>query len=157
METGTGDVPVTIFGGTPIGTITNWKRTIKVTAKANGAVTQHCPVSLYLDQWGDYRCISDNIPNGQTLTGNDEWVDFRKWGIAQTTVADGEFVEIIVQGRTNVVDTTTNLERKDFVNKITSGGSCHGDSSTARALSSLGIVEKEAKTSDGTPGVIIIF
>tara|TARA_Y100000593_G_scaffold40888_1_gene78651 strand:+ start:10994 stop:13129 length:2136 start_codon:yes stop_codon:yes gene_type:complete len=157
MESGTGDVPITIFGGTPIGTITDWKRTIKVTAKANGAITQYCPVSLYLDQWGDYRCISDNIPNGQTLTGNDEWVDFRKWGVAQTTVADGEFVEIIVQGRTNVVDTITNLERKDFVNKIAADGSCHGDSSTARALSSLGIVEKEAKTSDGTPGVIIIF
>ena len=157
MESGTGDVPITIFGGTPIGTITNWKRTIKVTAKANGAVTQYCPVSLYLDQWGDYRCISDNIPNGQTAATNDEWVDFRKWGVAQTTVADGEFVEIIVQGRTNVVDTITHLERKDFVNKIAADGSCRGDSSTARALSTLGIVEKEAKTSDGTPGVIIIF
>ena len=151
------DVPITIFGGTPIGTITDWKRTIKVTAKANGTVTQYCPVSLYLDQYGEYRCISDDIPNENTDTSNGIWVDFRKWGVAQTTVADGEFVEIIVQGRTNVVDAMTNIDRKDFVNRIEASGNCRGDSGTGRALSSLGIVEKEAKTSDGTPGVIIIF
>ena len=160
MESGTGDVPITIFGGTPIGTITDWKRTIKITAKANGAITQYCPVSLYLDQYGDYRCISDDIPNNLSNDYNGVWVDFRKWGVAQTTVADGEFVEIIVQGRTNVVNSKAGANREDFVLKISSSGGVTGGApgvSAGYALSSLGIVEKEAQTSDGKPGVIIIF
>tara|TARA_R100000995_G_scaffold61709_1_gene31516 strand:- start:5159 stop:7438 length:2280 start_codon:yes stop_codon:yes gene_type:complete len=154
------DIPITIFGGTPIGTITDWKRTIKVTAKANGAITQYCPVSLYLDQYGNYKCISDNIPNTSTNTANGIWCDFRKWGIAQETVADGENVEIIVQGRTNVVNSLSGADREEFVLKISSAGGvtsgAHG-STAGFALSSLGIVEKEARTSDGKPGVIIIF
>ena len=159
METGVPgeEFPFTIFGGTPIGTITNWKRTIKVTAKANGAITQYCPVSLYLDQWGDYRCISDDIPNEVTDGDNGIWVDFRKWGVAQTTVADGEFVEIIVQGRTNVVDAKNNANRTDAITKISSAGQVSATASTTAKLSCLGIVEKEAKTSEGTPGIIIIF
>ena len=88
LADGPGDVPITIFQGTPIGTITDWKRTIKVTAKANGAITQYCPVSLYLDQYGNYKCISDNIPNLATDTDNGTWCDFRKWGVSQETVAD---------------------------------------------------------------------
>ena len=148
------DIPITIFGGTPIGTITNWKRTIKVTAKAYGVVTQYCPVSLYLDQYGEYLCTSDDIPSEDSTSSNAIWVDFRKWGVAQTTVADGEFVEIIVQGRTNVVDSKTSLERGEFVNQIEDDGKIKGDSSVTRALTSLGIVEKEA---DGGKGVIIIF
>ena len=157
MESGTGDVPITIFGGTPIGTITDWKRTIKVTAKANGAITQYCPVSLYLDQYGEYKCISDDIPNEDTSASNAIWVDFRKWGIAQETVADGENVEIIVQGRTNVVDSKDSGNRGEFVRKITSAGVVSTNDSTSHALSCIGIVEKESKTSDGTPGTIIIF
>ena len=160
MESGTGDVLITIFGGTPIGTITDWKRTIKVTAKANGAVTQYCPVSLYLDQYGEYKCISDDIPVTTTNSSNGMWVDFRKWGVAQTTVADGEFVEIIVQGRTNVVNSKAGANREDFILKISSAGGVTGGvpgATAAYALSSLGIVEKEAQTSDGKPGVIIIF
>ncbi len=160
METGTVDVPITIFGGTPIGTITDWKRTIKVTAKANGAITQYCPVSLYLDQYGEYECISDDIPNDVTDTTNAIWVDFRKWGIAQETVADGEFVEVIVQGRTNVVDAVDGANREDFILKISSSGGVTGGAAgatAAYALSSLGIVEKESQVSDGAPGVIIIF
>jgi hypothetical protein len=156
-NTGLNDVPITIFGGTPIGTITDWKRTIKVTAKANGAITQYCPVSLYLDQYGDYKCVSDDIPNTATDAANGIWVDFRKWGIAQTTVADGEFVEIIVQGRTNVVDAKDSADRGEFVLQVTSAGVVTSNSGGIYALSSLGIVEKEAKTSDGTPGTIIIF
>lgn len=151
------DIPITIFGGTPIGTITNWKRTIKVTAKANGAITQYCPVSLYLDQYGNYKCISDSIPNASDGGVNAIWCDFRKWGIAQTTVADGENVEVIVQGRTNVVDAKDSANRTEFVSKITSGGTVFSYSSTSNALSSLGIVEKESQISDGEPGVIIIF
>ena len=142
---------------TPIGTITNWKRTIKVTAKANGAVTQYCPVSLYLDQYGDYKCVSDDIPNENVTSDNAIWCDFRKWGIAQETVANGENVEIIVQGRTNVVDTKDNAIKGEFVSKITSDGTVFSNSSTSNALSSLGIVEKESQVSDGAPGVIIIF
>ena len=160
MESGTGDVPISIFGGTPIGTITDWKRTIKVTAKANGAITQYCPVSLYLDQYGEYKCISDDIPNSITDTSNAIWVDFRKWGIAQTTVADGENVEIIVQGRTNVVNSLSGANKEDFVLKISSSGGVTGGAAGATAgyaLSSLGIVEKEAQVADGTPGTIIIF
>ncbi len=157
LETGTGDVPITIFQGTPIGTITDWKRTIKVTAKANGAITQYCPVSLYLDQYGNYKCISDDIPNTATDFNNGIWCDFRKWGVAQETVADGENVEIIVQGRTNVVDTKDSGDRGEFVRKIHNTGVVTTNDNTGYALSSLGIVEKESKTSDGAPGVIIIF
>ena len=156
-NTGLNDVPITIFGGTPIGTITNWKRTIKVTAKANGAVTQYCPVSLYLDQYGDYKCVSDDIPNENVTSDNAIWCDFRKWGIAQETVANGENVEIIVQGRTNVVDTKDNAIKGEFVSKITSDGTVFSNSPTSNALSTFGIVEKESQVSDGTPGVIIIF
>ena len=151
------DVPITIFQGTPIGNITDWKRTIKVTAKANGAITQYCPVSLYLDQYGNYKCISDDIPNTGTDFSNGIWCDFRKWGIAQETVADGENVEIIVQGRTNVVDTKDSGDRGEFVRKIHNTGVVTTNDGTGYALSSLGIVEKESKTSEGTPGVIIIF
>lgn len=157
MEDGTGDVPITIFQGTPIGTITDWKRTIKVTAKANGAITQYCPVSLYLDQYGNYKCISDNIPIEDTDTSNGIWVDFRKWGIAQETVADGENVEIIVQGRTKVNNVKDSCNRQDYVKRITSNGTVVGTSSNGYQLSMLGIVEKESKTSDGEPGTIIIF
>jgi hypothetical protein len=151
------DIPITIFGGTPIGTITDWKRTIKVTAKANGAITQYCPVSLYLDANGNYKCISDDIPIAKTEFDNGIWVDFRKWGIAQETVADGENVEIIVQGRTNVVDTKSSSDRGEFVRKIASNGTSTSNDNTGHALSCIGIVEKEARTSDGTPGTIIIF
>ena len=158
METTTGDIPITIFGGTPIGTITDWKRTIKITAKANGAITQYRPVSLYLDQYGNYKCISDDIPNSNTDNANGIWVDFRKWGIAQETVADGENVEIIVQGRTNVEDVdSTSPARGGYVLKITATGAVTATPSSGYQLSMLGIVEKVAKTSDGTPGVIIIF
>ncbi len=160
LKTGNGDIPITIFQGTPIGTITDWKRTIKVTAKANGAITQYCPVSLYLDANGNYKCISDDIPNTATDTSNGIWCDFRKWGVAQETVADGENVEIIVQGRTNVVNSLSGANREEFVLKISSSGGvtsgAHG-STAGFALSSLGIVEKEARTSNGTPGTIIIF
>ena len=157
MENGTGDVPITIFQGTPIGTITDWKRTIKVTAKANGAITQYCPVSLYLDQYGEYKCISDTIPNKTTEFDNGRWVDFRKWGVAQETVADGENVEIIVQGRTNVVDAKSSSDKGEFVRRISSDGISTSNDNTGHALSCIGIVEKESKTSQGTPGVIIIF
>ena len=157
LETGTGDVPITIFQGTPIGTITDWKRTIKVTAKANGAITQYCPVSLYLNANGNYKCISDNIPNTNTDTANGIWCDFRKWGIAQETVADGENVEIIVQGRTNVVNSLSGANREEYVIKISSSGVVTATDSGGYQLSMLGIVEKEARTSDGTPGTIIIF
>jgi len=159
METGGGgdEVPITIFSGTPIGTITDWKRTIKVTAKASGAITQYCPVSLYLDQYGNYKCISDDIPNTNTDTANGIWCDFRKWGIAQETVADGENVEIIVQGRTNVVNSLSGANREEYVIKISSSGVVTATNSGGYQLSMLGIVEKEARTSDGTPGTIIIF
>ena len=157
MESGTGDVPITIFGGTPIGTITDWKRTIKVTAKANGAITQYCPVSLYLDANGNYKCISDDIPNTNTSFDNGIWCDFRKWGVAQETVADGENVEIIVQGRTNVVDARDNVDRGEFVRRISSDGTVSGIDGIGYALSSLGIVEKESRINDGAYGVIIIF
>ena len=157
MESTTGDVPITIFQGTPIGTITNWKRTIKVTAKANGAVTQYRPVSLYLDQYGDYKCISDDIPNTVTDANNGIWVDFRKWGIAQETVADGENVEIIVQGRTNISDSYAAADRGEYIMKITATGVVTATDSGGYQLSMLGIVEKKARLSDGAPGVIIIF
>jgi len=159
METGGGgdEVPITIFGGTPIGTITDWKRTIKVTAKANGAITQYCPVSLYLDANGNYKCISDDIPNTNTDSSNGIWCDFRKWGIAQEAVADGENVEIIVQGRTNVVNSLAGANREEYVIKISSSGVVTATDSGGYQLSMLGIVEKEARTSDGQPGTIIIF
>ena len=154
------DIPITIFNGTPIGTINNFKRTIKVTAKANGAITQYGPVSLSLDQYGEYLCTSDDIPSSLSSTANGIWVDFRKWGIAQTTVADGEDVEIIVQGRTNVVNALSGADREDFVLKISSSGGVTGGAVGAAAgyaLSALGIVEKESQVSDGTPGTIIIY
>lgn len=155
---GAGDeVLITIFQGTPIGTITDWKRTIKVTAKAKGIVPQYRPVSLYLDENGNYRCALDNIPNTPSDFNNGIWCDFRKWGISQEAVADGEDVEIIVQGRTNVVDTKDSGDRGEFVRKIHSSGVVTTNDGTGYALSSLGIVEKESKTSDGEPGVIIIF
>jgi len=158
LKTGTGDVPISIFNGTPIGTITDWKRTIKVTAKANGAITQYRPVSLYLDQYGNYKCISDDIPNVSTDSNNGVWCDFRKWGVAQETVDDGENVEIIVQGRTNVEDVeSTSPARGGYVLKITATGAVTATSSSGYQLSSLGVVEKVAKLSDGTPGTIIIF
>jgi hypothetical protein len=159
METGIPgeEFAITIFGGTPIGTITDWKRTIKVTAKANGAITQYCPVSLYLDQYGNYKCISDDIPNQDTNASNGIWVDFRKWGIAQETVADGENVEIIVQGRTKVVDAKDYADRGEYVTRINSFGTVTGTGSNGYQLSMLGIVEKESQVSDGEPGVIIIF
>jgi hypothetical protein len=151
------DLPISIFGGTPIGTITDWKRTIKVTAKANGAITQYCPVSLYLDQYGNYKCISDDIPNEDTDVNNGTWCDFRKWGISQETVADGENVEIIVQGRTKVNNVKDSCNRQDYVKRIASNGTVVGTSTNGYQLSMLGIVEKESKTSEGEPGVIIIF
>jgi len=158
LADGPGDVPITIFQGTPIGTITDWKRTIKVTAKANGAITQYCPVSLYLDQYGNYKCISDDIPNVNTNIANGIWCDFRKWGIAQETVADGENVEIIVQGRTNVVNSISYANREEYVIKISHGGSVTATDSSGYQLSMLGIVEKESiKFGDRPPGVIIIF
>lgn len=151
------DVPITIFQGTPIGTITDWKRTIKVTANANGAITQYCPVSLYLDQYGNYKCISDGIPITNTSFDNGVWCNFRKWGVAQETVADGENVEIIVQGRTNVVDAKSSSDRGELVIKIASDGTSTSNDNTGHALSCIGIVEKESRTSDGEPGTIIIF
>ncbi len=155
---GAGDeVSITIFQGTPIGTITDWKRTIKVTAKAQGIVPQYRPVSLYLDENGNYRCALDNIPNQTTEFDNGRWVDFRKWGVAQETVADGENVEIIVQGRTNVVDAKSSSDRGELVRRIASDGTSTSNDNTGHALSCIGIVEKEARTSDGEPGVIIIF
>lgn len=155
---GAGDeVPITIFQGTPIGTITDWKRTIKVTAKARGTVPQYRPVSLYLDENGNYRCTVDGIPRTSTDSNNGVWCDFRKWGIAQEAAVDGENVEIIVQGRTRVKDTSTNANRGEFVTKISSSGDVTSGDALGLALSSLGIIEKESKLSDGEPGVIIIF
>ena len=152
------DVPITIFQGTPIGTITDWKRTIKVTAKANGTIYDFCPVSLYLDANGNYRCIPDNIPNLATDTDNGTWCDFRKWGIAQNNANDGEDVEVIVQGRTRVRNTITAANKGDFVRKISIGGNVSGNTLSSIALSSLGIVEKESvEVSDRPAGVIIIF
>ena len=112
---------------------------------------------MYLDANGNYKCISDDIPIAKTEFDNGIWVDFRKWGIAQETVADGENVEIIVQGRTNVVDTKSSSDRGEFVRKIASNGTSTSNDNTGHALSCIGIVEKEARTSDGTPGTIIIF
>ena len=151
------DIPITIFGGTPIGTITDWKRTIKVTAKANGAVNDFCPVSLYLDQYGNYKCISDTIPTTNTSFDNGVWCDFRKWGVAQNNASDGEDVEIIVQGRTRVRNSIASVNKGEFVRKISSDGTVVGIDGTGYALSSLGIVEKESKISDGAYGTIIIF
>ena len=155
---GAGDeVPITIFKGTPIGTITDWKRTIKVTAKARGTVPQYRPVSLYLDENGNYRCAVDGIPRTSTDDNNGVWCDFRKWGIAQEAAVDGEDVEIIVQGRTRVKDASTSANRGEFVTKISSSGDVISEDELGFALSSLGIIEKESKLSDGEPGVIIIF
>ena len=155
---GAGDeVPITIFQGTPIGTITDWKRTIKVTAKAQGIVPQYRPVSLFLDENGNYKCALDNIPNEPIDASNGIWCDFRKWGISQNSASNGEDVEIIVQGRTKVKDASTSANRGRFVRKITSAGNVIGIEALGAALSSLGIVEKESKLSDGEPGVIIIF
>lgn len=157
LADGPGDVPITIFGGTPIGTITDWKRTIKVTAKANGTIDDFCPVSLYLDQYGNYKCISDTIPVTNTSFDNGVWCDFRKWGVAQNNASDGEDVEIIVQGRTKVRNSIASVNKGEFVRKISSSGTVVGIDGTGYALSSLGIVEKESKISDGAYGVIIIF
>ena len=159
METGGGgnEVPITIFGGTPIGTITDWKRTIKVTAKASGTINDFSAVSLYLDQYGNYKCIADDIPNLQTTTGNGIWVDFRKWGIAQNNASDGEDVEIIVQGRTRVKNSKDGANRGEFIRKINDDGYVTSHSGEGYKLSSLGIVEKEARIADGAYGVIIIF
>jgi hypothetical protein len=159
METGGGgdEVPITIFGGTPIGTITDWKRTIKVTAKANGTINDFSAVSLYLDQYGNYKCIADDIPNVKTNSGNGIWVDFRKWGIAQNNASDGEDVEIIVQGRTRVRNTKDGANRGEFVRKISDSGYVSSIDTSGYELSSLGIVEKEARIADGEYGVIIIF
>ncbi len=151
------DLPMTLFSGTPISSINNFKRVVKVTAKASGAVTKYCPVSLFLDEYGDYKCKSDDIPNDSTGTGNGIWVDFRKWGIAQDTVADGEFVEIIVQGRTNVVNSKGGANKADLILKINASGSVTGGSagtSGGYALNALGIVEAEA---DSNNGKIIIY
>ena len=156
-NTGTNDVPITIFGGTPIGTITDWKRTIKVTAKANGTINDFTAVSLYLDQYGNYKCISDEIPNLQINQSNGIWCDFRKWGVAQNNASDGEDVEIIVQGRTRVRNSLQGANKGDFVRKIDSNGYVSGTETLGFALSSLGIVEKEARIADGAYGVIIIF
>ena len=155
MESTTGDVAITIFAGTPIGTITDYKRTIKVTAKASGAVTQYCPVSLFLDENGNYMCISDSIPTEYADHSNDIWVNFRKWGVAQETVADGQNVEIIVQGRTNVVDAGDDGATFAYLQKIDADGTIHTNSSTSRILSSLGKVEND--TTKPNRGTIIIF
>ena len=159
METGAGgvDIPITIFGGTPIGTITNWKRTIKVTAKANGTINDFTAVSLYLDQYGNYKCIADDIPNVQTNNANGIWVDFRKWGIAQNNASDGEDVEIIVQGRTKVRNSKDGANRGEFVRKINDDGYVASTGTAGYELSSLGIVEKEARIAEGQYGTIIIF
>ena len=159
MESGgAGDeVPITIFQGTPIGSITDWKRTIKVTAKANGTINDFTAVSLYLDQYGNYKCISDGIPNLQITVSNGIWVDFRKWGVAQNNASDGEDVEIIVQGRTRVRNSSQGANKGDFVRKIDSNGYVSGNNVIGNALSTLGIVEKEARIADGAYGVIIIF
>ena len=155
MESTTGDVPITIFAGTPIGTINNYKRTIKVTAKASGAVTQYCPVSLFLDENGNYMCISDNIPNEATGSSNYVWCDFRKWGVAQDTVADGQDVEVIVQGRTNVVDSDTSATAFGRITKISSSGVVTTSNSTSRILTALGNVENH--TDVPNKGTIVIF
>ena len=85
------------------------------------------------------------------------WVDTTRWGIAQSSVSSGENVEIIVKGRTKVVDTLDSANRKDFVTKISNAGVVTGSSTSAIALTSLGIVETEAKASTNTQGTIIIY
>ena len=155
MESTTGDVPITIFTGTPIGTINDYKRTIKVTAKASGAVTQYCPVSIFLDENGNYMCISDTIPNDATGSSNDTWCDFRKWGVAQETVTDGQNVEVIVQGRTNVVDSDTSATAFGRITKISSSGEITTSNSTSRILTALGNVENH--TDVPNKGTIVIF
>ena len=155
MESTTGDVPITIFAGTPIGTINDYKRTIKVTAKASGAITKYCPVSLFLDENGNYMCISDNIPNDATDSSNYVWCDFRKWGVAQDTVTDGQNVEVIVQGRTNVVDSDTSATAFGRITKISSSGVITTSNSTSRILTALGNVENH--TDVPNKGTIVIF
>ena len=154
---GTGDIAITIFNGVPTGTISNWRYRVKITAKANGTITQYCPVSIYVDNFGKYICISDDIPNNATDDANAIWVESRRWGIAQVGASDGENVEIIIKGRTKVVDTLDSANRTEFVTKIDNAGVVTSSSNTSMALTSLGIVETEAKASTNTQGTIIIY
>ena len=153
----TADIAITIFSGVPDGAVTDWKRIIKITATALGSITQYCPVSLFLDEFGNYKCVGDDIPNNATDDENAIWVDKRRWGIAQEAVSSGAKVEIIVQGRTKVVDTLDSANRTEFVTKIDSAGVVTSSSNTAMALTSLGVVETEAKASTSVNGTIIIY
>ena len=158
MESTTGDVPITIFAGTPIGTITDYKRTIKVTAKASGNINEYTPVSLFLDENGNYMCKGDNIPNTATGNANVVWCDFRKWGVIQETVADGQYAEVIVQGRTNIANADTpdsQGEKFRYITKISSVGAITTVTSTTRILTCLGITEHN--TDVPNKGTIIIF
>ena len=157
MEAGTGDIAITIFSGVPDGAIIDWKRAIKITATALGSITQYCPVSLFLDEFGDYKCIADDIPNNATDDDNAIWVGKRRWGIAQEAVSSGAKVEVIVQGRTKVVDTLDSADRTEFVTKISKNGVVTSSSNTAIALTSLGLVERESKSGTTVPGTIIIY
>ena len=154
----TADIAITIFSGVPDGAVTDWKRTIKITATALGTINQYRPVSLFLDEFGNYKCVGDDIPNNATDVANAIWVDKRRWGIAQEAVSSGAKVEIIVQGRTKVLDTLDSANRTEFVTKISNAGVVTSSSSTIVAVTSLGLVESEAKySSHGIPGVIIIY
>ena len=153
----TADVAITIFSGVPTGAVTDWKRTIKITATALGSITQYCPVSVFLDEFGNYKCVSDDIPNNPTDDHNAIWIDTARWGIAQSSVSDGDNVEIIIKGRTKVVDTLDSANRADFVTKISKAGVVTGSSTSAIALTSLGVVEAEAKASTSVNGTIIIY
>ena len=157
MEGGTGDVAITIFAGVPTGPISDLKNIVKITANAVGNVVQYCPVSIFLDENGNYKCIADDIPNNPTDDENAIWIDNRKWGIAQSTVSVGSNVDIIVKGRTKVVDTLDSADRTEWVTKISSVGVVTSSSTTAIAFHSLGIVETEAKASTNTQGTIIIY
>jgi len=100
-------------------------------------------------------CISDNIPNDATDSSNYVWCDFRKWGVAQDTVADGQDVEVIVQGRTNVVDSDTSATAFGRITKISSSGVVTTSNSTSRILTALGNVENH--TDVPNKGTIVIF
>ena len=153
----TGDVPISLFTGVPTGQVTDFKNVVKITAKALANVSQYCPVSIYLDKYGDYMCEPDVIPNNQTDDANAIWIDKRKWGIAQATVGENEMVEVVVQGRTYVKNTHDDASQGSFVRQILKTGQVKGLTATIHALSTLGRIEVAADDADNLPGVIVIY
>ncbi len=151
------DIPITIFSGTPTGLIEDYKKVTKVNAKAVGTIEQFCPVSLFLDSDGNYKCIADSIPMPEAGSTNGALaLNPRKYGVSQNSASEGENVEIIVQGRTKYNNTVAGrLNSK--IRCMNQAGTISQETSNTYIVSWVGCIESTSSLSTGVAGTIILY